>query len=473
VIVVMSTHEIAAPAVALKSTARAQTNRWAALPVLLAGTFMIVLDFFIVNVAMPAMQADLHASTSAIEWVVAGYGLTFAVLLITAGRLGDQFGRRRMFAIGLGLFTIASLECGIAWNPEILVAARLIQGVAAALMSPQVLSIIGVIFDGEDRIKALSIYGLVLGLAAVGGQLIGGVLIDADILGLGWRGCFLINVPVGIAALALLRRCVPESRAENANRLDVTGTVLVTVALTAIVLPLVEGRQHGWPLWTWLCLGAAPVVLALFVAHLRRASNPLIDPAIFRDRAVSAGLFTQIFFWSGQAAFFLVFALYLQVGRGLDALQAGLVFTIMAASYLAASAKAPALTERHGGRLVAIGGLLLAAGHVALAVAVGDPLGALAPGLILVGAGMGLCITPLTTIVMSIATTMPEHAGGASGALNTVQQVGNALGVAITGVIFFGAADQGYDHAFQVSVLQLAGLGVLVAALTRLLPRRG
>ncbi|HEX6391547.1 MAG TPA: MFS transporter, partial [Solirubrobacteraceae bacterium] len=384
------------------------------------------------------------------------------------GRLGDQFGRRRMFGIGLALFTIASLECGIAWNAEILVAARLLQGVAAALMSPQVLSIIGVVYAGEDRIKALSIYGLVLGLAAVGGQLIGGVLIEA---GLGWRGCFLINVPVGVVALALLSRCVPESRAERATRLDVTGTVLVTVALTAIVLPLVEGRQHGWPLWTWLSLAAAPVLLALFVRHVRHADDPLVDPALFRNRAVAAGLFTQIFFWSGQAAFFLVFALYLQIGRGMGALESGLVFTIMAASYLVASAKAPALTERHGRTLVAAGGTCLAAGHLALALAVGEPLGALIPGLILVGAGMGLCITSLTTTVMSVAATHPEHAGGASGALNTVQQVGNALGVAVTGVLFFGAADGGYGHAFQVSVLQLAAIGVVVAVLSRLLPR--
>ncbi len=469
----MSTHEITAPVVALRHRPRAQTNRWAALPVLLAGTFMIVLDFFIVNVALPAMQADLGASTSAIEWVVAGYGLTFAVLLITAGRLGDQFGRRRLFAIGLGLFTVASLECGIAWSPEILVGARLFQGVAAALMSPQVLAIIGVVFTGEDRVKAMSIYGLVLGLAAVGGQLIGGVLISADLFGLGWRACFLINLPIGIAALALLKRSVPESRAENATRLDVTGTLLITLALTAIVLPLVEGRQYGWPAWTWLCLGSAPVLLALFVAHIRRSAAPLVDPALFGDRAVSAGLFTQVFFWSGQAAFFLVFALYLQPGRGLTALQAGLVFTIMAASYLLASAMAPALTERHGSRLVGAGGLLLAVGHVLLALAVGHDLAALIPGLLLVGAGMGLCITPLTTTVMSIAVTRPEHAGSASGALNTVQQVGNSIGVAVTGVLFFGAAGDGYGQAFEVSVLQLAGLGVLVAILSRLLPRHG
>src|SRR6185503_3118627 len=293
----MSTHAIAAS----PTRPRFSSSPWAALPVVLAGTFMVVLDFFIVNVAMPAMQADLHAGTGALEWVVAGYGLTFATLLITAGRLGDQFGRRRMFSTGLALFTLASAACGLAWSPTALVAARVVQGVAAALLSPQVLSIIGVAYTGPDRVRALSIYGIVLGLAAVGGQLVGGVLVQADVAGLGWRSCFLINVPVGLAALALAPRLVPESHAGRASRIDVAGTVLVTAGLTAVILPLVEGRRHGWPLWTWLALGAAPVLLGAFAVHQRRLGRrggaPLLDPALFRKRAFSAGLLTQLVFW--------------------------------------------------------------------------------------------------------------------------------------------------------------------------------
>ena len=183
--------------------------------------------------------------------MIAGYGLTFATFLITAGRLGDQLGRRRMFALGLAAFTLASAACGLAPSPAVLVGARLVQGLAAALLSPQVLSIIGVVYSGPDRVRAISIYGIVLGFAAVGGQLIGGVLVQADIAGLGWRSCFLIHVPIGVAALALVPRAVPESRAERTSRLDVTGTLLVTAGLTAVLLPLVEGRQHGWPVWTW------------------------------------------------------------------------------------------------------------------------------------------------------------------------------------------------------------------------------
>jgi len=472
----MSTHAIAASPTRPR---RFSSSPWAALPVVLAGTFMVVLDFFIVNVAMPAMQADLHASTGAIEWVLAGYGLTFATLLITAGRLGDGLGRRRMFAVGLALFTVASAACGLAWSPGALVAARLVQGVAAALLSPQVLSIIGVAYQGPDRVRALSVYGIVLGLAAVGGQLVGGVLVQADVAGLGWRSCFLINVPIGVVALALAPRLVPESRAERSSGIDVTGTVLVTVGLTAVVLPLVEGRQHGWPLWTALSLAAAPVVLGAFAAHQRRLARhggaPLLDPALFRERAFSAGLLTQLVFWAGQASFFLVLALYLQLGRGLDALQAGLVFTILAAAYLGASLEAPGLTARLGRRLPAMGALALATGHAVMLATVaevgtGGSVAALVPALLLVGTGMGLVITPLTSTVL--ASLEPQRAGAAAGALATMQQVGNAIGVAVTGVLFFGALDGGYAHAFELSLAQLAVLCAAVVALTRLLPRR-
>jgi EmrB/QacA subfamily drug resistance transporter len=472
----MSAHELAPR---LPRTARLLSHQWAALAVVLTGTFMVVLDFFIVNVAMPAMQSDLHAGTGAIEWVVAGYGLTFATFLITAGRLGDQLGRRRMFSLGLALFTLASAACGLAPSPAVLVVARLVQGLAAALLSPQVLSIIGVVYAGPDRVRAISIYGIVLGLAAVGGQLIGGVLVQADIAGLGWRSCFLINVPIGLVALAVAARAVPESRVEGANRLDLVGTALITLGLVDIVLPLVEGRQHGWPAWTWLCLGAAPITLGVFAVHQRRLSRrggaPLLDPALFRERAFSAGLVTQLVFFSSMASYFLVLALYLQQGRGLDALQAGLVFTILAAAYLVASAYAPGLTPRLGRRLPAIGGLLLAAGHGLLALSVADigvggSVALLVPGMLLEGAGMGLVITPLTSTVLG--SLEPQNAGAAAGALSTMQQVGNALGVAVTGVIFFGALDGGFGHAFEVSLLQLAVLGAAVTALTWLLPRR-
>jgi EmrB/QacA subfamily drug resistance transporter len=440
---------------------------------------MVVLDFFIVNVALPSIQSGLQASSSAIEWIVAGYGLTSAVFLITSARLGDRLGRRRVFSLGLALFTVSSAGCGLAPSPGTLVLGRLIQGCAGALLMPNVLSLIGVLYDGADRARALSAYGMTMGLAAVSGQLIGGVLVQANIAGLGWRSCFLINVPVGALAVVYAARVIPESRVPDSGRVDWLGTALVTAGLTAIVLPLVEGRQHGWPLWTWLSLAAAPVILGAFALSQRRLSqrggSPLVTPALFAQPGFTAGLVAQLVFWCGQASFFLVLSLYLQLGRGLSALDSGLMLTILAVAYLAASLRAPALTERHGRRVLAVGALTLAGGHAVLlatvaTIGVGGSVAALVPGMVLVGAGMGLGITPLATIIMT--GMRPEHAGATSGVLATMQNVGNALGVAVIGVVFFGAAHRGFAVAFELSLGVLAVTLLSVAALTRLL-RRG
>lgn len=457
-----------------RSTTDART--WATLAVLMAGTFMLILDFFIVNVALPSMQVDLHASTSAVEWVVAGYGLTFATFLITAGRVGDLLGRRKAFSVGLGLFTLTSLACGLAPNPLILIAARLLQGLAAALISPNVLAIIGVAYQGSERVRALTVYGMVMGFAAAGAQLIGGALIQADLAGLGWRMVFLINLPVGVIGMLLAPLYLPESRSEH-SRIDVPGTVLITLGLTAILLPLVDGRQEGFPEWTWLSLAIAPVILGVFVTHQvrlsRRGGFPLLEPRLFRERSFSAGLLTQLAFWSGMASFFVVLALYLQQGRGLSALEAGLVFSILAGAYLVTSLQAPRLTVRYGRRLILVGALLQAAGYALLLAGVGFAgettwILELAPGLLLTGAGMGLCITPLVAIVLS--QVPPQYAGAASGTLSTVQQLGNALGVAITGILFFGSLSSGFAFAFQLTLAEFALLLLIVAGLTRILP---
>jgi EmrB/QacA subfamily drug resistance transporter len=443
------------------------------LPVLLAGAFMVVLDFFIVNVALPAIAADLGAGASSLEWVVAGYGLTFAAFLVTAGRLGDDLGRRRVYAAGLALFTLASLACGLAPSPGTLVLARIAQGAAGAVVMPQVLSIIGVTYTGAEYVKALSAYGVALGVAAVGGQVVGGALVQTDVLGLGWRGCFLINVPIGLAALALVPRVVPESRAERRTRLDIAGAVMLAAGLAAVLLPLIEGRQHGWPAWTWMSLAAAPVILGAFVVRQARSEAPLLDLGLFRERAFSAGLATQLLLGSAQASFFVYLSLYLQQGRGLDPLQAGLVFTILAAAYVVVSGPAPALTARFGRTVVAAGGAALAAGLALLAAATaeigtGGSIAVLVPGLLLVGVGIGLCFTPLTATVLSGID--PAGAGAASGAMSTITQVGYALGVAITGLIFF-AAGSDLGRAFELSLLQLTALALGIIAMTRLLPR--
>jgi len=453
--------------------------KWAPLAVILCGTFAYVLDFFVVNVALPDIQRSLAAGPAAIEWVVAGYGLTSAAFLVSGGRLGDHYGRRPMFCVGLALFTITSALCAAAPDSGFLIAARLAQGFGAAIMAPNVLSILGTTYTGPDRVRAISVYGMVMGLAAVGGQLLGGLLIDANVAGLGWRTIFWVNVPVGVAALLAARKVVPGSRAERTGRLDLTGAALLTAALVAVVLPLLDGRQHGWPAWSWACLAAAPFLLAAFAAHLlrtrARGRQPLLDPAIFAVRAFRSGLTCQVLFWCQQAASYLLLALYLQQGRGESPIASGGVFAVLAAGYLMTSLRAPALTVRFGPRVIAIGAVTAAVGDALLLAAVlhwgtGGPLAVLFPGLLLLGAGQGLCITPLTTTVLAHADA--SRAGSVSGALSTAQQVGNAIGVAVTGVIFYGLLSHGYAVAYRWSVAEMAVLLLGVAALTFVIPRK-
>ncbi len=451
-------------------------SRWWALAVLMIGTFMFVLDFFIVNVALPVIQQGLGAGESAIEWIVAGYAISTAVLLVTGGRLGDLFGRRRVFAIGLAVFVLTSAACALAPDPAVLVTARVLQGVGAALMAPNILSILGVLYSGPDRVRAISVYGMVMGLAATCGQLVGGVLIRTDVAGLGWRAIFWINVPLGVAALLASPRLIPESRATRGSRLDLAGVVLITATLVAVVLPLVDGRQEGWPAWSWLALAASVPLAAVFVLHQRRQAArggmPLLDPRVFAAWPLRAGLITQTAFWCQQAASYLVLGLFLQQGRGLSPLAAGGVFTFLAAGYLITSFQAPALTVRFGRNVIAAGAVLAAIGDAGLYLATdhGGSVAWIFPGLLLLGAGQGLCITPLTTTVLSHAE--PATAGSVSGALSTAQQVGNSIGVAVTGLLFFGALGHGYSLAFERSVLQMAALLLVVAALTRLMPGR-
>jgi EmrB/QacA subfamily drug resistance transporter len=464
----------------LPSSVRAPSNpSWSTLIVLMLGTFMFVLDFFIVNVALPSIQHGLGAGEGAIEWVVAGYTISTAVLLVTGGRLGDQFGRRRMFAVGMAIFVATSAACALAPDPAVLVVARVIQGVGAALMAPNILSILGVVYTGPARVRAISVYGMVMGLAATSGQIIGGILIRADVAGLGWRTIFWINVPIGAAALLAAPRLIPESRDPRASRLDLTGVTLITACLIAVVLPLVEGRQAGWPAWSWAALAAAVPLAIAFAVHQRRKADrggvPLLNPRIFASWPLRAGLITQTAFWCQQAASYLVLGLYLQQGRGLSPLAAGGVFTFLAVGYLLTSFRAPALTMRFGRSVIAAGAVTAALGDAALYLATahagtGGSVAWLFPGLLLLGAGQGLCITPLTTTVLSHSD--PATAGSVSGALSTAQQVGNSVGVAVTGVLFFGALGHGYGLAFERSVLQMGALLLVVAALTRLMPGR-
>ncbi|THA78970.1 MFS transporter [Streptomyces sp. A0642] len=440
------------------------------LPTVLAGVFITVLDFFIVNVAIPSTQRDLHAGPTATEWVVAGYALAYGSGLILGGRLGDVHGRRRMFSLGTALFTLASVACGLAPTATALVVARVAQGAAAALLSPQVLAIIRTAYSGPARSRAVNAYALTMGLAAVFGQLIGGVLIHADLFGLGWRACFLLNVPIGITVLAVARRMVPESRAADAARLDLPGAALITSALAATLLPLIEGREQGWPAWTWVSFAASAALFTVF-GRRRLPHSPLIDPALFRQRAFVAGLFTYLAFTMGMAAYFLIFALYVQQGRGLDALEAGFAFVPIGAGYLAASLLAPRLAARLGRQVIAIGGLTRAVGLAALLVMAGQgaAVGWLVPALIVDGIGMGLALGPIMTTVL--AGVAQKHAGSAASALTTVQQVGGALGVGAVGIVYYGSVGDGVPLAFRHGLIHLIVVALVLTALVQLLPR--
>jgi len=451
--------------------------------VMLSGTFLVVLDFFIVNVALPSMQRELQAGTATLQLVVAGYGLATAAGLITGGRLGDMFGRRRMFMLGLLLFTLASAACGFAPNAELLVAARVLQGLAGALLQPQVLAMIGLAYTGEDRARAFAAYGLTLGLGATLGQLVGGLLIHADLAGLGWRSCFLINVPIGLLALVLAPRVIPPTAngGSHNSKLDLVGMLLVAAGSVAVVLPLVEGRQQGWPLWSWLCLAAALPLLAAFGFQQRRLAArggaPLVAPALLANRRFVMGLLTVLAFYVGNASLYFVMALYLQQGLALDPLTSGIVFTSLAIGFLVTSMAGARLARHFGGKPpIALGALVLATGHALQFVNVAGWAGHthvvawMVPLLLVQGAGLGMVMAPLVSTVL--AGLPPQHAGVASGVLSMVQQASNALGVALIGILFYGrlgsAPDAaGYDAAFRVALLYLTVSALVVAVLHR------
>lgn len=464
----MSTSVLTEPAPAAKDV-----FRWGPLLVVLAGTFVTFLDFFIVNVALNSIGAELHAGPDAVQLVVTGYGLAFAVGMISGGRLGDLYGRRRLFSIGLALFTLTSLACGLAPNSESLVIARVLQGAAGALLTPQVLAILSSVYIGRWRARAFAGFAFAMGIAGVLGQLVGGALIGADVMGSGWRAIFLINVPVGIVTLLLVRPVVPESRGERA-RLDLVGTVLITLTLAAVVLPLVEGREHGWPEWTWLSFAATPVLLVAFLLHQRGRSSaaraPLVNLDLFRDTGFRIGSLAAMTFGLVPAAFFFVLALYLQQGRGFSPVFSGVVFAAVGVGYFAAMIVAGPLSMRIGRQVLMFGALGVCAGCLLLAEGASATSSLeLTPGLALTGFGIGLVLVPMSAMVLSGVEV--AHAGAASGVLATSQQVGGALGVAVIGVVFFDAAPRGVGHAFTVSLYVLAALTLVTAALVQALPR--
>jgi EmrB/QacA subfamily drug resistance transporter len=469
----------------LTTTMRAESDaldprRWAALAVLLVGAFLAPLDFFIVNVAMPSITSGLGASAAEVQLVISGYAVVYAVFLITGGRLGDLFGRKSVFLVGLAGFAFASALCGLAWSPTTLIMGRLLQALAAAAMAPQALASVHALFPAQERGRALSIYGVTLGLSSIAGQLLGGALVGADIGGFGWRLIFLINLPIAAAAFFAALPLLRETRGGTRPRLDFGGVLLSAAALTALVLPLIEGRERGWPWWSIALLLTAPLFAEAFrryeIRLARLGGEPLVAIDVFQSPGLLRGLGAIATLYA-LAAFFLTFSIYLQAGLGRTAFEAGLAILPFSIGFLLGSSASPIVGRRMGLAAPSVGFVLSAAGLVALAsvvlltpAALAPPFAPLAAALLMIGLGMG---TSIPTMVRVVVERVAQHrAGLVGGMVNSTLQVSAAIGVAVLGGLFYAILGQRADppavaHAFAITMLAVAachGVGALLAA---------
>lgn len=471
------------------------SQRWWSLLIILAGTFMGTLDMFVVNVGIPSIQQSLHGTFAQVELVIAGYTLCYAVLLITGGRLGDLYGRKRLFQLGVLSFTLTSLLCGFAPNATMLIVFRLVQGCSAALMIPQVIALIQVTFAGPQRAIALGCYGATLGLASIAGQIIGGLLIGSNVFDVGWRSIFFINVPVGVLTLLASIPLVREFAQPSARRLDLIGVGILTVGLFLLAYPLIEGHDLGWPLWIFLALLLSVPVLALFVFYehrlTRQGGSPLVPFALFRQRNFVLGMLTALVFYSANGALFFTLALYLQFGLSFSPLVAGLTYLPMGLGFFFTSLLVSRVVPLIGGKWVLrSGALVMGIGELWIIMAVFQagmriPQNQLLLPLLVFGLGGGMIGAPLMNVVLSDIPA--QDAGAASGVLTTAVQLSNAIGVAVIGVIFFevlGSTTPGqiahlsalpYGRAFVISVSALVVMAIATLLSVSLLrsPKKG
>ncbi|WP_088143069.1 MFS transporter [Achromobacter xylosoxidans] len=446
------------------------------LAVLLSGGFITIFDLFVVNVAIPSMQSTLSASFAQISFIIAAYELAYGVLLIAGSRLGDRHGRRRLFMLGMAGFALASALCGLAPTADALIVARVLQGMAAAMLFPQVYALIRVSYQGHERRRAFGLLGMTLGLAAIAGQVLGGWIVHADLFGLAWRGIFLLNVPVGLLALRLARH-IPESREPSGARMDWPGAALVGAGLTLLLLALIEGPQRHWPAWTVACGVAALATLALFVRMQRhiaaRGGAPLVDMALLAQPRFAAGCLLVLLVFSTASAIFLCYALLVQTGFGLDALTAGLIFAPASVGFVAGSMAAPRLVAAYGTRAIALAALLYGGATAALMLQVGAAAASLAPwsllpALVWLGAAQGAVNTPLVNLALGLVED--RQAGMAAGVVSTLQQVGAALGVSAAGMLYAGTLEAHADasaaerHARAFASAMQFNVGAILAA---------
>lgn len=455
--------------------------RWVMLPVVLVAMFMAQFDLYVVNVGLPVLQRELGASEAGLELIVGGYAFTYAAGLITGGRIGDQFGHRRAFLVGMVLFGLASLLCGLAATSTQLVAFRLIHGLTAALLVPQVLALITRAFPPAERTNALSWFGVTMGVGAVAGQVLGGVLLNFDVLGLGWRTIFLINVPIALATAVLGLRSLPRHDRTEPSSFDLIGAVGITTALGLVLVPLVLGRGEGWAPWIWICLALSipTLVLTLFRERTleRRGGRPIVPLALFSRAAFTVGLGASVALFAAFFSEVFTLTLVLQNGLGLTPLSAGLMFAPLGIAFAVASICAKGVIARRGPTVIAFGAGLAVIGFFALAVislCAGTDLTAwMLPGpMIAIGLGNGTAVPALIGTVL--AKIDPLHAGAAAGVLTTAQQFSSAMGIAAIGAVFFtalGSSDAAdtasYAHALAVASLcggLSAAVGTALAA---------
>ncbi|WP_315834710.1 MFS transporter [Bradyrhizobium prioriisuperbiae] len=443
-------------------------RRWFALPVLLTGAFLPILDFNVVNLALPEIRANLGATASDIQFVISAYAATYAVFLITGGRLGDWLGRKQMFMTGVAGFTMASVLCGFAWSPHVLIAGRILQGLTATIMAPQVLASIRVLFPPAEQGRALALYGATFGLANIVGQILGGVLVSAHPLGFSWQAIFLINIPIGLVAFVGGLLFLGDSRADHAQRLDLGGVLLLSVTLGLLVYPLVEGRESGWPTWIVAMLLVSPVALVAFIWFERRLSRrggaPLVELALFRNGGFVLGVLMALALYL-LSSFYLTFAVYLQNGLHMTPRDAGFATLPYAIGYFLASLVSASIMQRLGGKALTLGFALQVIGFGAVALTVDGRLsGSLLPGLVCAGLGFGIVMPMVIKVV--IGNVDPRHAGLASGIAISTFQIASALGIAVIGGVFYSVLGDRpdantYAQAFAVAL----GCNVAVLAL--------
>jgi EmrB/QacA subfamily drug resistance transporter len=436
--------------------------RWVVAAVVLAANVMDLLDATIVNIAAPSIHRDLGGGASTIQWLSAGYTLAFAVLLIAGARLGDILGRRRLFLAGSAGFTLFSAACAVAPNVSVLIACRALQGAFGALMIPQGFGLMKQVFDDPAELgKALGLFGPATGVPMLAAPVIAGALIDANLFGTGWRMVFLINVPIGVLALALAVRSLPKGATHPGVKLDFGGVAIIGLALVAIIYPLIQGRTDGWPAWSFAMLAAGAILLAVFIRHERRGSdNPLIEPTLLTNRTYLSGIAVVLALFGAFGGLLLCVSLFGQLGESWSPIHAALTLTPMVVGLIVGMVGSSAVVRRLGRHLLHIGILIIAAGAIEVAVSLIGARSAsswdLVPGLVLIGLGVGASIGQLFQLILTSVSM--EEVGSASGVMEAVQQLSTALGVAVLGTIFFAV----FSHHLATSALQITACACLV-----------